>query len=199
MKTLHVRLKSNVEVDEDVLTSHFLSPYCMMGVAYDIWQDLCEKVEFKKQCKTWANYIKFVWSNKIYDLSNPFYKLLSDDDVYQLACYTEQMAKKIERSKKCLYNYIVSRLDGLNEEQKDTYATLTIINLFLEVSSSHFALEWGIKFMNLETLIKKIDELASMYLYQCKKDKKVEIGEQMIKLLNEVHKKVVSVKYEDKD
>ena len=199
MKTLHMQIKRECDVDEDILTSHFLCPYCMMGVAYDVWQDLFKKVEFKKQCKTWANYIKFMWSNSIYDLSNPFYKTLSDDDVYQLACYSEQLAKKLERDKKCLYNYIVSKLDGFSDEQKDTYATLVVINVFLEVSSSHFALEWGIKFVNLEKLIKKIDELASMYLYQCDKNKKIQYEEPIVKIMKDIHKKAVSVKYADKD
>lgn len=184
------------EVNEDVINTHMLSPYCLMDVAYGMWQDLIKVAEFNEENKVYLDEIKLMWSNDIYGSKNVFFKGLSDNDIYELSEYADKLANHLEKSIKCLYNNIYSSLGFMKDKHREVYTTFWVIDTLLNVSISKFDKDWSITFENLEIINDKISNLGSAYLYQYYENNTITFKESIYKVIEDIHRKVVSIKYE---
>lgn len=184
------------EANEDVINTHMLSPYCLMDVAYGMWQDLVKIAEFDEENVNDLNEIKLMWSNDIYGLGNTFFRGLSDNDIYELSEYSDKLERHLRKDIKCLYNNIYSSLNFMQDEHRNIYTIFWVIDALLNVSISRFKNDWNITFKSLELLNDKIAQLSSAYLYQYYKDKKIGFKDSLYKILEDIHKKVISIKYE---
>lgn len=184
------------EVNEDVINTHMLSPYCLMDVAYGMWQELIKVAEFNKENKVYLDEIKLMWSNDIYGKNNAFFKGLTDNDIYELSEYSDKLANHLKKNIKCLYNNIYSSLGFMKDKHRIVYTNFWVIDTLLNISISKFDEDWSITFEGLKILSDKISKLGSAYLYQYYENEKITFKESIYKILEDIHKKVISIKYE---
>ena len=184
------------EVNEEVLNTHMLSPYCLMDVAYGMWQELIKVAEFNEENKVYLDEIKLMWSNDIYGKNNAFFRGLTDNDIYELSEYSDKLEKHLRKNIQCLYNNIHSSLDFMQDGHRDVYTNFWVIDAMLNVSISKFENDWSIIFENLKILSDKISKLGSAYLYQYYENSKITLRDSIYKILEEIHKKIINIKYE---
>lgn len=183
------------EVNEDVINTHILSPYCLMDVAYGMWQELIKGIELNEENIPFLEEIKLIWSNDIYGSKNVFFRGLSDNDIYELSEYSDKLERHLRKDIKCLYNNLYSSFGFLDDRKRDAYTKFWVIDTLLNVSLSRFDNDWNITFKNLKLISDKISKLSSAYLYQYYGDNKVILKESIYKVIEDIHKKVISIKY----
>lgn len=181
---------------EDAINTNILSAYCIMDVAYGIWQELIKKVQFTNECEDIVNEIKLIWSNDIYSKKNVFYKDLTDNEIYELSEYSDKLAKHIQRDIRCLYNNAYSIVGFLEERERDAYSQLFVISLILTVSMCKFKEDWKLTFIPLEHLYNKITMLTDAYIAQHNENAVIQFKESIYKVIDNIYKKINNIRYE---
>ena len=183
------------EANEAMLNTIMLSPYCLIDIAYGIWQSAINGVEFNDKLKEVVDSIRLRWSNNIYS-EKGFYSWLNQNDIYELSEYSDKLSRHIDKDIKCLYNNIYSSLGFMQNKHRELCTNLWVVANLLNITKEKFYKDWHINYAPFNILIEDIGKLESAYINHYYGEKEITFRSTLTKVIKGIDEKLNKIKYE---
>lgn len=162
-----VSQKKIEEFGEDVINKRILTPLCLIGVAYDFWQDKLKNTPFRQECKMHQNKIHALFHKGIFNRNGVMYAALTEDEIYYMSELSDKLAEEIKQDMTKLYYTLQAKSMDMQTEQREVFCNILLMETILLVTQSCMACDWNCKYPLLDKAIKSAFILAQTYRHQC--------------------------------
>jgi hypothetical protein len=183
---------------EEVVNRRILTPLCLIGVAYDFWQDKLKNIQFRQECKMHQKKIHALFHNGIFSRNGVMYGALSEDEIYYMSELSDKLADEIKQDMTKLYYTLQAKSMDMQTEQREVFCNILLMETILLVTQSCMLCDWNCKYPALDKAIKSAFLMARMYRQQClgADDKDIAFTDDDKDFINSVkiiHKKIFDV------
>ena len=161
-----VSQKKIEEYGEDVVNRRILTPLCLIGVAYDFWQDKLKKIPFRQECKMHQNKIHALFHNGIFSRNGYLYGALNEDEIYYMSELSDKLAEEIGQDMTKLYYTLQAKSMDMQTEQREVFCNILLMETLLLVTQSSMLCDMNCRYPELDKAVKSAFLMAQKYRQQ---------------------------------
>lgn len=180
----------------EAINRRYLTPLCIMDVAYTIWQDKLDEVEFKHENKALQKRISKLFHEGIFAREGYLYKALTDDEVLFLCNHSEKLLEEAKTDLMKLYYTLQRECMDMKLEQRDILCRILVMETVLVITHRALFTDWESRYFTLDKAISSCGTLAKNYRQQCLGNKNVLMkfeSKDLENAISIIHKRFYSV------